>query len=213
MPRDRAPEFATICSGRDGCFMKSGTWRRVSPQTLLGEPRSSGGGSALVATEKRVGWLAFGPRLLRRYLRTLGLRNCDAWNAEPRRAGKKVGVITLLIKPINDDVQGGHDTANAFLAAAAPIVHKTDNEAARKGPTFIFSRRRRRGQRESGEARAGGYAIGLVRVRPSSWPDTAASRSGRCRAQESPRATYHVENRRGRGRTRSHCQSGRAVRL
>lgn len=67
-----------------------------------------------------------------------GLRNFDAWNAEPRQKGKPVAAVTLLIKPVNDHPKGGHDTANAFLAKVAPIVHAADTEAARKGPTFLF---------------------------------------------------------------------------
>lgn len=67
-----------------------------------------------------------------------GLRNFEAWTAEPRQKGRPIAAVTLLIKPVNDHPKGGHDTANAFLAKVAPIIHAADPEAARKGPTFLF---------------------------------------------------------------------------
>lgn len=63
-----------------------------------------------------------------------------AWELMQQESpAKSVATLTLTdIKPVNDDVLGGHDTANALLAHVAPAIAAVDPQAARKGTTFVF---------------------------------------------------------------------------
>jgi GGDEF domain-containing protein len=58
---------------------------------------------------------------------------------QSEKPAPSVATLTLTdIKPVNDSVLGGHDTANALLAHVAAAVAAVDPEAARKGTNFVF---------------------------------------------------------------------------
>jgi len=80
-----------------------------------------------------------------------------AWELMQQEApAKSVATLTLTdIKPVNDSVLGGHDTANALLAHVAPAIAAVDPQAARKGTTFVF----RGGQAELARALEGVKAL------------------------------------------------------
>lgn len=69
-----------------------------------------------------------------------GLFTFDGWEAmQKEQPAQSVVAVTLPdIKPVNDDVQGGHDTANALLAHVAPAIAAVDPQAARKGTNFLL---------------------------------------------------------------------------
>jgi len=69
-----------------------------------------------------------------------GLFTFDGWEAmQKEQPAQSVVAVTLPdIKPVNDDVQGGHDTANALLAHVAPAIAAVDPQAARKGTNFLI---------------------------------------------------------------------------
>lgn len=80
-----------------------------------------------------------------------------AWELMQQESpAKSVATLTLTdIKPVNDSVLGGHDTANALLAHVAPAIAAVDPQAARKGTTFVF----RGGQAELARALEGVKAL------------------------------------------------------
>lgn len=82
-----------------------------------------------------------------------GLFTWDGWQAmQVEEPAASVVTVTLTdIKPVNDDTQGGHDTANALLAHVAPAVAAVDPRAARKGTSFVM----RGGQAELARALEG----------------------------------------------------------
>ena len=68
-----------------------------------------------------------------------GLGNRRAWDETKHPAGSQVAVITSPdVKAINDDVQGGHDTANALLRHIGQAVGQFDPTAARSGTNFLI---------------------------------------------------------------------------
>lgn len=68
-----------------------------------------------------------------------GLRNRRAWDESPRRPKTQVAVITSPdIKALNDDPQGGHDTANELLRLIGGVIGGVDAEAARSGTNFLL---------------------------------------------------------------------------
>jgi GGDEF domain-containing protein len=69
-----------------------------------------------------------------------GLFSWEGWqHLQAEAPAQSVATLTLTdIKPVNDDVKGGHDTANALLAHVASAVAAVDAHAARKGTLFVF---------------------------------------------------------------------------
>lgn len=68
-----------------------------------------------------------------------GLGNRRAWDEAAKPKGKMVAVITSPdVKAINDDPQGGHDTANALLRTIGTAVAQVDPSAARSGTNFLL---------------------------------------------------------------------------
>lgn len=68
-----------------------------------------------------------------------GLRTRRAFDETARTEGRQVAVITSPdIKALNDDVEGGHDTANDLLRVIGAAVGEADPNAARSGTNFVF---------------------------------------------------------------------------
>lgn len=68
-----------------------------------------------------------------------GLRNRRAWDATPIPEGKVVGILTSPdVKGINDDVAGGHDTANGLLRVIGRAAGEGHPEAARQGTNVLL---------------------------------------------------------------------------
>lgn len=68
-----------------------------------------------------------------------GLRNRRGFDETLRTPGRQVAVVTSPdIKALNDDAEGGHDTANDLLRVIGAAVGEVDPNAARSGTNFLL---------------------------------------------------------------------------